>query len=139
MVVHLGRSHTIRVAAALSGSQRGRVAAAGIVLGSVVVRAAHVITAAAAHQLATAALQARGAVRTPQAGMFRSAIASRVWKRIFCGVLFSAESRRAESGRAESGSGKSRRHVGQRTPSPAFDSSAIDTHLIKCIVRQNHR
>jgi hypothetical protein len=56
--------------------------------------------------------------------MFRSAIASRLWKRIFCGVLFS---------------GESKRHDGQPTPSTVPDSSAIDAHLIKCIVRQNHR
>ena len=54
----------------------------------VVVRAAHVIPATAADQLATAALQPRGAVWTPQADVLLSAIALRAGR-----VLISCDGR----------------------------------------------
>jgi hypothetical protein len=50
---------------------------------SVVVCAAHVVATATADQLAAAALQPRRAVGTPQADVFRDAIAPRAGRRLF--------------------------------------------------------
>lgn len=85
----------------------------------VVVRAAHVVAAAPANQLAAAAFQAGRAIRTPQTHVLGIAIVSRLDKLSF-------------------GSG-SRRHEGEPISLPVADSSGIDTHLIECDFRQNHR
>ena len=90
---------------------------------SVVVRAAHVVAAAPADQLAAAALQTRPAVRTPLAGMLGSAIP-------LLRIPLLLDRLRL--------SGECGRHDGQPTLSPAGDSSGIRAHLIQCAVRQNH-
>jgi hypothetical protein len=96
---------------------------------SVVIGAAHVVAAAATDQLAAAALQPCCTGRTPQAGVFLSAIAPDVKGSVFwglglCGLVFSDACRW---------------HDGQPISLPAADSSAFDAHLIECTVRQNHR
>jgi len=87
-------------------------------LALVVIGAAHVVAATATHQLAAAALQPRGAVRTPLTHMFRRAIVPRLDRLPL---------------RNDSGG-----HNGEPISFHAVDSSAIDTHLIECVIRQNH-
>jgi hypothetical protein len=99
---------------------------------SVVVRAAHVVVAAPAHQLAAAALQTRRAVRTPLAGMLGGAM------RLLRRALLLIPLVRILLLDRRGFSGECRRHDGQPTPSPAGDSSGIRAHLIQCAVRQNH-
>ena len=84
----------------------------------VIIGAAHVVAAVAAHQLAAAALQPRRAVRTPLTHVFCSAIVPRLDRLLL----------RGECGR----------HNDEPISSQMADSSGIDTHLIECVVRQNH-